>query len=225
MSFNYSFLTLALTSWVSTGSVWASPIAYTPVPGASGQTGIRFAIDFDLGTHEGIAQELRGAAIVDWDASRVVSARFEVPVISMRSKGRGQTERDCHMHEALGTENNNTPEEEPDPCEDDGTLVLTYPVITLELASPIDFPINIEPGQAVQVIAATRWQIHGRTKQYNLPLQLVMKESALNGKREIELLGQIVFSLKAHKIIVRSFGFIDVEDEATVEISLKLSPE
>lgn len=184
---------------------------------------LRFSIPYTLGTHDGAVHSLSGFAQVT-ENDQVVSARFEVPIDSMKT---GHDLRDCHMREALGIEysdsrfprehvcdgNNQIPQSGPDSIQ--------YPVITVEF---VGMTLPSEPfviGSPQNFKVKGKIKIHGIVQEQVWPV-LITKTVNANGIQGFRLVTRFPISLRSFNIKVKPFMGIGVKDTATVSADIAL---
>ena len=100
----------------------------------------------------------------------------------------------------------------------DGLESDTYPKATFSSTAPITVPAGATSGAAVNIDISGDLTIHGVTKNVTIPTQ-----ARLNGS-QIELVGSITFPFSDFGMTPPSVGgFVEVEDDATMEFSLFLT--
>jgi polyisoprenoid-binding protein YceI len=93
-----------------------------------------------------------------------------------------------------------------------------YPTATFVLTTPIALPAEATSSQIVNVSAIGQLTIHGVTKTATIPIQ-----ARLTGT-QIELAGSITFPFGEFGMTPPNIGgFVSVQDNATMEFSLKLA--
>jgi polyisoprenoid-binding protein YceI len=129
-------------------------------------------------------------------AALVVStASFSVDVSTLKSD---DSRRDDHLR-TLGIETDQ------------------YPKASFELTSPIELPATASDGAAFKVSATGRLTIHGTTKVVAIPIT-----ARMSGSR-VELVGSITFPFEEFGMTPPNvFGFVSVQDHATLEFDIHL---
>ncbi len=95
-----------------------------------------------------------------------------------------------------------------------------YPTATFQLTSPIALPADAAGGQTIHVSATGALTIHGVTKTVSIPI-----DARLTGSK-IELVGSIAFPFGQFGMTPPSIGgFVTVQDNATMEFQLLLTPQ
>src|SRR3989441_11661546 len=95
-----------------------------------------------------------------------------------------------------------------------------YPTATFQLTSPIALPADAASGQTIHVSATGALTIHGVTKTVTIPI-----DARLTGSK-IELVGSITFPFSQFGMTPPSIGgFVTVQDNATMEVQLLLTPQ
>jgi polyisoprenoid-binding protein YceI len=95
-----------------------------------------------------------------------------------------------------------------------------YPTATFQLTSPIALPADAAGGQTIHVSATGALTIHGVTKTVTIPI-----DARLTGSK-IELVGSITFPFSQFGMTPPSIGgFVTVQDNATMEFQLLLTPQ
>lgn len=100
----------------------------------------------------------------------------------------------------------------------DGLESDTYPKATFSSTAPIAVPAEATTGAVVTIDITGDLTIHGVTKSVTIPTQ-----ARLNGS-QIELVGSVTFPFSDFGMTPPSVGgFVEVEDDATMEFSLILT--
>jgi polyisoprenoid-binding protein YceI len=100
----------------------------------------------------------------------------------------------------------------------DGLETDEFPTASFELTAPIDVPAAAADGSPIRVDAVGDLTVHGVTKNVTIPI-----DARLTGE-QIELVGSITFPMADFEIDPPNIGgFVEVEDEATLEFQLFLA--
>ena len=92
-----------------------------------------------------------------------------------------------------------------------------YPTATFKLTNPIVLPATATTGQTVHVSATGDLTIHGTTTSVTIPM-----DAQLSGS-QIQVVGSLTFPFSEFNMVPPSIGgFVNVQDNATMEFSLLL---
>jgi polyisoprenoid-binding protein YceI len=100
---------------------------------------------------------------------------------------------------------------------DDAMEVGTYPTATFTLTDPIDAAVPSD-GQVATVQATGELTMHGVTQTVEVPLQ-----AALSGDG-VQVSGSIPVTFSDYGVDAPSFGFVEVDDQGTVEFLVAATP-
>jgi polyisoprenoid-binding protein YceI len=100
---------------------------------------------------------------------------------------------------------------------DDAMEVGTYPTATFTLTDPIDAAVPSD-GQVATVQATGELTMHGVTQTVEVPLQ-----AALSGDG-VQVSGSIPVTFSDYGVDAPSLGFVEVEDQGTVEFLVSATP-
>jgi polyisoprenoid-binding protein YceI len=94
----------------------------------------------------------------------------------------------------------------------------TFPTATFDLAEPLEVPVEALTGATVDITLTGDLTIHGVTKRVSIPGQ-----ARLNGDR-IEVVGSLTFPFSDFGMTPPDVaGFVQVEDDATLELLISLA--
>jgi polyisoprenoid-binding protein YceI len=94
----------------------------------------------------------------------------------------------------------------------------TFPTATFDLAEPLEVPVEALTGATVDITLPGDLTIHGVTKRVSIPGQ-----ARLNGDR-IEVVGSLTFPFSDFGMTPPDVaGFVQVEDDATLELLVSLA--
>ena len=129
------------------------------------------------------------------DTDRVTTAQFEADLTTLTSD---REMRDRRIH-TIGLESD------------------TYPTATFTLTSPVEVPAEAGTGATVDVTLKGDLEIHGTRKAVSIPAQAVHTADG------IQVLGSYTFPFSDFGMTPPSIGgFVNVEDDATLEFLIAL---
>jgi polyisoprenoid-binding protein YceI len=205
----------------------ASEIHYAVTRDVPVSSMIRFSIPYSMGVHQGAANAVRSQVVTD-ENDRVLSARFSVPIDSMVT---GNSQRDCHLREALGIDYSHSVFPKEHVCDSRNQMPTSGPdsvqysdinVEFEEMSLPSE-PLTLGVPQVLNV--KVRFNIHGIEKVRMVPVS-VTKTVGANQVPGFRIVAQFDESLKDYGVQVKPFslGFfkISVKDTVTVQVALNL---
>jgi hypothetical protein len=220
-------------AWIlSSLPAWGAPQEYriAAAPAASdAPPAVAYRLPYSLGTHEGQARTITGSITVDLTQPAQANGSFRLPLRALVSDN---TERDCHMLEAMGLDYGPSDFPEEHVCDDgdqlpkSGKNSVQYPDIELKIASirSMDPSGAIASDRETSLEVSGTWSMHGMQR----PARVALTATPENGGK-FRLRGTTKISLKDHGIQVKSakilFVTISVDNEATVAIDLWLEPK
>lgn len=191
------------------------------LPSSTSAPSLIFDIGYTAGTHHGSTPSASGTIKATLNPIHITSGTISVPISTMTT---GNSQRDCHMTEALGINYSVSRYPKQHVCDSTNHLPSTgpdsvaYPNITLKL-QPFTSPSGLKPGTAVDLPLPVVLSIHGVDKTMQIATHLA---EDLTGK--ITVTGSFDVLLADHGIVVIPVVIITVADHATVTLNLTLEP-
>ena len=218
-----SLTVLSLFVFAAQQSAHATEGQYALVsPKASLGSSVAFAIKYTLGVHEGKANEATGSLRMDPSLLNVIEGNVEVPIASLTT---GNDKRDCHVRESFGLDYAKANYPQNHVCDanntipSSGNLAVAFPLLRFKFARLVgpSSASTLQPGVPVTTVVAGTLEIHGVTREIQVPLTLT------NPSDQIDLIrveSQFAIDLPDYGMVVKKFLFVDVEKTAQVNLNL-----
>lgn len=199
--------------WVAIASAtpgWSA--SYTVKPGKVG----RFEIEYTMGTHEGDVSGLAGQITLN-TKKIALTGKLMLPISGLVTSSE---EMNCHLQESLGLmyEGSDFPDDHV--CDDEDQLPkqgpnsVRFPSIEFSIISAKLVTGNCATQCELNVQGS--WRIHGIDQVKTETVRLQKTPEGFQAKVRTTLL------LSDHKVVVKKFLFIGVEDEAQVNLEFDL---
>ena len=161
--------------------------------------GIRFDVGFTAGRHFGFASSATADASAKLltEPFEVLAAEFSVPLASMDT---WNGLRNRHMRDAFEADK--------------------FPLITFKFTSAAPVADKLTDGTKVTLNVKGLWQMHGVTKEIEVPVTV----ERVKGTELVRLQGELALSLKEYNVVVPPFLGVRVADRVSVHLKLNLIP-